>query len=113
MKERYQVVLRYGVNTGHEYVVTRTRRLNGALKERDAMVANTVANMVTHADEAERVVTGAHPTDEHAVVVAQLLDDVTVYKVVTVRDTRPEPTPDTDLTDALLASVYALTGATV
>ena len=110
---RYEVVLRYGVNSGHEYVFTRTRRLNGALKERDAMVANTVANMVNHAEDGERVVQGTHPTDPHAVVVAQVLGDVTVYKVVTVRDTRPTPDPDPDLTDALAASLIALAGASI
>lgn len=110
---RFEVVLRYGTGPdGHEYVFARTRRENGAVSERDAMVAGTVENMTDHC-RGGRVVTGSHPDDPNAVVVAAMHPDgPTVFKVVTYRAVGVPGTPEPDdLEDALLASLMALGAA--
>jgi hypothetical protein len=105
---RYECILRYGVNSGHEYRFATVRRENGAVKECDRMVATTVENMTDHANGG-RVVQGAHPTDPNATVVVLMLPDgTTSYKTVTYRATDRENTTDDTLGDALLASLVAL-----
>jgi hypothetical protein len=106
---RYECILRYGINSGHEYrFAALTRRENGAIHECERMVEMTVANMVDHAGLGGRVVQGAHPTDPNAVVVALMRDGGVTYKTVTYRPVDRTPTPDDGLGDALLASLYAL-----
>lgn len=104
---RYQVILRYGINSGHEYHFASVRRENGAIAERDRMVASTVENLTDHANGG-RVVQGAHPTDPNAVVVACIhLDGVVVYKTVTYQAVGRPNTDDDGLEDALAASLIA------
>lgn len=109
---RFVSILRFGIDTGHEYHFARTRRENGAIAECDKMVIETISNMTEHVGRGGRVVSGSHPTDPNAVIIAAIHDGgPTVYKVVTYRAERPivpEPTEDDSLADALLASIMAL-----
>lgn len=106
----YIAILRYGVNKGHEYEFARTRRENGAIKEVEKMVDITIENMAEHANGG-RVVSGSHPTDPNAVLLALILTDgQVIYKTVTYRPERPtvrSPTEDRELSDALAASLLA------
>lgn len=110
---RYECILRYGVNSGHEYRFAVTRRVNGAVAECERMVATTHENMTDHANGG-RVAQGAHPTDPNATVVALMLTDGRVsYKTVTFRPADRPSTPDDGLEDALLASVLAYCGGSI
>ena len=54
------------------------------------MIATTIENMQQHC-KGGRVVTGSHPTDSNALVIAAMHDDgITVYKTVTYREASHE-----------------------
>ena len=104
---RFEAVLRYGIDNGHEYIFSTTRRENGVIAECNKMVAETVSNMTMHANGG-RVVTGSHPTDPNAVVVALIQPGLVTYKTVTYRPVVRPATTDDGLEVALAASLAAL-----
>lgn len=111
---RFEAVLRFGIDKGHEYVFASTRRENGAIAECDKMVAETVSNMTEHC-HGGKVVVGSHPTDPNATVVAAVHPNggPVVYKVVTYRPVVVGASDDDGLGDALLASLYAVGAVSV
>jgi hypothetical protein len=111
-RNRFEVVLRFGVNRGHEYRFARVRRENAAIAERDRMVEGTIENMTDHC-HGGRVVVGSHPTDPNAVVVAAIHPDggPVVYKVVTFEAINRDA--GDSLEDELLASLTVLNGASI
>lgn len=84
---RYICVLRYGISEGeYEYIFSKVRREQAAINECAAMIENTKENMEEHSNGG-RAITGAHPTDPRATVVACVnTDGKTYYKTVTYRE---------------------------
>lgn len=99
---------------GEERVITTTRRENGAIAERDIAADSAYRNARKHAESMGRAVIGTDTRDARAVVVAHVVDaDTVIYWTYTYRRIGGEPTPNPDLTDALLASLIAVNGATL
>lgn len=110
---RFEIVIK---SRGIERVIrTGIRRENGARAERDIAADNAYFNALKHAegDPAARVVRGSDSRDPNAEVIVAWDDLSSITTTVTYRPIGGWPTPDVDLSDALLASLTALNGATL
>lgn len=107
---RYEVIEQY---KGIERVIATVRRENGAIAERDIAIASAYANARKHAEAEGRAVQGPNGKDPNAVAVIYFGEGFIQTHTYTYRRVGGEPDLSPDLTDVLLASCLALSGATL